>query len=843
MQKHFLIKNGSQGYEPITVPVDMVCSYVKTIETNNQVVTFSTSKSSECSGKRLDAISIKYKDGTGTNKLMKTINFTYGSFGCTNIGGNYASTNNTTKEHRLKLNNVKEIVPGDTLTTNFYYNELALPSINSCAQDYWGYYNGKDNPSTKDIAGYKGHTMLPTPKTFMNAPYSKNLDDIKGADRSCDEKYMQAGVLKKIVYPTRGYTTYEYESNRIAVSDYKQSLEYEEFLKRGYDVNILKTFSYTPSVPAGVTPVSNVPYNFTLKEELPFTLSVRCSGAGRDGQSFNVIIAGGTGQRVIPLTFKSSTDFKVVLQDKLPAGNYQLIIGAPSTGNDYGISCRLQGNYPSNTFFNLYPQKVFFRAVGGLRVKKISNYDNNASLVNYTFYDYNNSGRLLKRIKTIDTWAYKYINIEVDPECPLLPTYSKFDISGYVITQGKSFLPAFYESCNPGIAGYDYVTKYKYDANGKLEKSIASWYLNDIPEQHGKLDYYRKLYNGKLLNQRTYDANGKVMLEVKNDYRTHEQQDDEEKDKWFSTNMQAEEIVKVGGATVVGIPISESEKDFNYRWMVWKYPYILSRVDLIKTTTTEYSTDGKKIVRTKEYKYKNNHNNIQVSQIDENTSLSNQTQRTKITYTADGTNEYSRWMTDRHRLNDVVENKVVLVENGKEQGVSTQRTNYTSRSRNGAGTPPLYYLPRSCSTSIGNAAPEERVKYTYDDSLNVRSIAIDGMETVYLWSYKGQYPIAKIEGLTYAEVENAIAKSTISELLRSQTPNSTTVSSIRTKINNKGGYITTYTYKPLVGMLSETQPNGNVIYYEYDSFGRLKNIKDYNKKIIKTYEYHYSDKK
>lgn len=68
---------------------------------------------------------------------------------------------------------------------------------------------------------------------------------------------------------------------------------------------------------------------------------------------------------------------------------------------------------------------------------------------------------------------------------------------------------------------------------------------------------------------------------------------------------------------------------------------------------------------------------------------------------------------------------------------------------------------------------------------------------------------------------------------------STFITTIRKKVNELGGYITTYTYKPLVGMLSETSPNGNTVYYEYDAFGRLKNVKDINYKTLKSYEYNY----
>lgn len=49
--------------------------------------------------------------------------------------------------------------------------------------------------------------------------------------------------------------------------------------------------------------------------------------------------------------------------------------------------------------------------------------------------------------------------------------------------------------------------------------------------------------------------------------------------------------------------------------------------------------------------------------------------------------------------------------------------------------------------------------------------------------------------------------------------------------------MTTYTYAPLIGVTSQTDLNNKVTYYEYDSFGRLKLIRDINKNIIKTFSY------
>jgi YD repeat-containing protein len=59
------------------------------------------------------------------------------------------------------------------------------------------------------------------------------------------------------------------------------------------------------------------------------------------------------------------------------------------------------------------------------------------------------------------------------------------------------------------------------------------------------------------------------------------------------------------------------------------------------------------------------------------------------------------------------------------------------------------------------------------------------------------------------------------------------------RIHPSDSEITTYTYKPLVGMTSMTDTKGLTTYYEYDGFQRLKSIKDSDGNIVKSYDYHY----
>lgn len=787
--------------------------------------------SDECSGMQLDKIEVQPYEG----KTIKTVMFNYGKFSSSNIGGNYAPNDvSISSPDRLKLESVNDFnsESGSVLTTSFSYNEsIKLPLKRSYAQDYWGYYNGKENKVGNN------YTMIPTPQSFMSSYYVPEIDKytgIGGADRYSDGKFMQAAMLNKVVYPTGGYTTYEYEPNYITTHDFTQT---ERYRKKIYDVNAKVNFSCAPS-PYGPQESGTRRTEFTISEEATCDLLIHSSKDSKLSTYLDIYIYKWNEQRTM---FDVIDQYNEKLQDHnevtsvkkitLPAGKYA--IGMVIQNKDklpFGVTCSLSGWYKSNHDYPL--------AVGGLRVRKITNYDNDDNKLNYTTYDYS-GGVLLDKKETID---YQHLfNGNPKPGNFSIGNISHY-IDVFTITSGHSRLPAFFLSCNPGIVGYTYVTKNKYNANGNLEKSIYTSYRNYEPNTFYGVDIYYNFGNGDVYKQVIRDASNAIVATTTNDYTT-------ETVDYYATNIIAKNKYISSYISGNSIPFYETqerrykdnivskEKATFYAqggtWDILRYPYILSRVEIKSTTTAENCQDGKNIVRTKNYFY--NPNNHQVSQIDENTSLSGQIQRTRITYSADGTDAISKSMKNLHRLNDVMKTEKLLVENGNERSLKTDRTNYTSLYRSGSN----HYLPSSFSTSIGDNTLETRAYYSYDDSLNVRSITIDGMETVYIWSYKGQYPIAKIEGLTYSQVESAVGASTIASLLTESEPTAKEIVDLRTKISGIKGFITTYTYKPLIGITSLTMPNGLKTTYQYDGFGRLIKVLDHNGKVISTNKYNY----
>ena len=809
--------------------MNLTSHYLSEIKTGNQTVSFGTSPNNECSGRRLNTITVKSYDGT----LIKTVSLSYSSFSHCDVGGDYDPS--TAEYGRLKLDSVSETASTETLTTSFSYNPLELPSKRSCAQDYWGYYNGKDNY----VEG-RGHTLIPAPTDFMTSNYSQRLSSVtEGADRFSDGYFMQAAMLNKVVYPTGGYTEYEYEPNTVSTNDFTLT---EKYRKRQYDVSVLARFACSTSPYGMVVDQSEQIKDFTLSQEATLDLSLQCSGGSQlYGQDMRIEIYKLNGQAfgsllTIPATFLSQADETFVQSLTLQAGRYNMVV-IPinnSQGLPFSIRWNLNGWYKETTSNNNYTLPC-----GGLRIKKVSHYDHDGKNINYTTYDYH-GGVLLNRIETIDhTESYNLAPEHYDG----VVANQTHSIDVYTITPGHPRMPTFFASCNPGIVGYSKVTKSRYGADGTLEKSVVTSYRNNCPQNMYGVDYYTCFDNGLTDVQEIRDASDAIVTKTENTYDhslvDHYATNIVTKSKcinrpnYSAPSAVQKEFVEIHDAS--GTVTSRTDINDNNDPCgvvdVLRYPYILSRVELSRTKTTEYCPDGRTIIKTKDYSY--NQTNHQVSRIDEkNNSQPGLIRRTKITYSADGTDNISVSMKNAHRLNDVVENKNYMVVNGQEKCISTQHTAYMN-------VYPHYYVPASYSTSVGSTALETRSRYTYDDSLNVCSIAVDGQETAYLWSYKGQYPIARIEGLAYSQVQAAVGVSTISALLGKAKPTAADLSSIRSAVKNAGGHITTYTYKPLVGITSQTLPNGMMTRYEYDGFGRLLRAVDHNGSVISTNSYNY----
>lgn len=115
---------------------------------------------------------------------------------------------------------------------------------------------------------------------------------------------------------------------------------------------------------------------------------------------------------------------------------------------------------------------------------------------------------------------------------------------------------------------------------------------------------------------------------------------------------------------------------------------------------------------------------------------------------------------------------------------------------------------------------------------------------VYLWSYLGKYPIAEIKNATYQQVISALDGLDLDKISLSSDPETDGIFKKIKELGSKlpNSLVTTYTYKPLIGVSTVTSPIGIKTYYNYDAKGRLQEIyiiENGVKKILEAHEYNY----
>lgn len=172
--------------------------------------------------------------------------------------------------------------------------------------------------------------------------------------------------------------------------------------------------------------------------------------------------------------------------------------------------------------------------------------------------------------------------------------------------------------------------------------------------------------------------------------------------------------------------------------------------------------------------------------------------------------------------------------------IRSRYTNYKAvRFSNAAGKVYWTYLPeRTIEFLKGEITAETNIE-NYDSHLNPVCISSTGQpRTCYVWGYKWTYPVAQIKGASYEEVKAALGGNKFIENIGDATSPSAfmlKLNSLRNLLPN--ALVTTYTYKPLVGVTSVADPAGRMITYHYDGAGRLNAIKDEAGNLLETYEY------
>ena len=122
----------------------------------------------------------------------------------------------------------------------------------------------------------------------------------------------------------------------------------------------------------------------------------------------------------------------------------------------------------------------------------------------------------------------------------------------------------------------------------------------------------------------------------------------------------------------------------------------------------------------------------------------------------------------------------------------------------------------------------------YENGRMVELTPRSGIPTSYVWGYDNKLPVARVDNSGYDPVTTLVDLASLQNMdgdnLRSE------LDGLRSLTN---ALVTTYTYDPLWGMTSQTDPAGMTMFYEYDALGRLYLIKDLNQSILQRVTYYY----
>lgn len=144
------------------------------------------------------------------------------------------------------------------------------------------------------------------------------------------------------------------------------------------------------------------------------------------------------------------------------------------------------------------------------------------------------------------------------------------------------------------------------------------------------------------------------------------------------------------------------------------------------------------------------------------------------------------------------------------------------------------------SEEYSSLYPEKRtVSYRYDSKWNpVEVTTPDNMSVVYLWGYKYSLPIARLKGITYAEVVSRLGTTGLDALCSAGSPNTTALYALKTSFPECE--VTTWLHNPSYGLKEIRKATGFKDFYLYNALGGLSDVQDHNQNPIASYFYQWS---
>ena len=822
--------------------------------------------------KKIDQITIKDKSGAEIDR----INF------------NYTTTNNK----RVFLDKIQF----KDVNQNYqfeYEDKESFPSRLSFSQDHWGYYNGKSNVNL-------------VPKKEASAAF--DASNYNGADKEPSEYHAKLGLLNKITYPTKGYTTFEYESNTY----YGDTKKYPNRIYRNVSAVTADSLQ---------NKTSTSKFRSEIAQNVPFTagVSFQCppdSEIITDKNQAYISVYDDTSKKYVSLmrsdnnyVVSNGSSYTITPNTDILA---RTLYFRTEAGHDYIITLKAVAICTSSSLsYNYLPEGITIVPgniiTGGVRVKRIYDYSLNKSEPVIKRFHYARKNDLNKSTASIGADPYYIDNYRVDRWLvPPGPGEYAVTTSTYYLNMSSSSIVPLYDTGNSNVF-YNYVTiSYGNDnflkggeehefivhrdgADGFIigNYNIRNTPLTNLGWDNGllkRIDYFNKDLKTVKETINFYEEQSAFRKEVIN----YSSRKNFERLASAPVNYQCTEadLTKVtefrtcttnhkhaSGGSLINNLSGGVKKDHDCiapgHHNVTQYlqhpcygevlPKTISNITNIENLSIVsyknisfwhylksvkeiiYDVNGSNpVTTTTSYNYRGNNHVLLYSQVTDNSK--NEVVENRYLYAKDPE------MTNRPLVKELIANEMIgipldtqIYKGGIK--ISEQLTVYDkSPSTSDLLLPKSIYtakFPNSLPEILNVGSLEKKITFDqYDDKGNIIQYSIDGsIPTVIIWGYNKTQPIAKIENAVYSDVSGYVSNL--------QTKSDTgTEADLLTNLNNlrnalPAAMVTTYTYLPLIGISTITDPKGNTTTYSYDEFNRLKTVKDGQGNIVSENQYHY----
>jgi hypothetical protein len=784
--------------------------------------------------KKLDAISI-FND---EEDIVKSYSFDYLQIDCDLTFNNpdFPSLSDETIYKRLFLSSLQEVTSNINQPNPYifeYYSPEELPPRLSYAQDFWGYFNGKNNSDLipDDLSYFEENWYNSIDVSFEElSPVFQNV----GGDKTPDSQYGIKGLLKSVIYPTGGAINIEYEANNIYTLEHQPAEPETINLTVDTDENTWSdedTYTTNP-----------IPY---IQYYVPIDCSVGTTACWDPNnptpwKKMSISISDLTDNVNAPVfTYNSTTcQYYPVMESELPlqitpnSDNSYYVIYLEDHVYEFKIGivkpC-LTGNF-STSLYTENGQEVYInKEVGGLRVKKIKRNDSYGAENIRSFYygawgDLNSSSGILEPIKPAISYysersyywsAENYF--ERDETTISLSSSSLFSISNF---QGNHIN---YETVIEGLGNNfeNGAIVHKYKIEQDEYPNIFSDPVLGTPNTNLSFE------NGKEIETITYRNDNGTFLKTNKtlNYYTN--------DNSLQNTIQGFSTSASFNYTSIGFMKSNlCTYNINTQWhYLYKsddYIYDKNGLNPILTSTNYFydnenhlqltrkqTTDSKGNILKDYYYYPGDYDNI------ENFS------------TLIGKNIISKPVKTFSTNNNKITDGNIYKYN--DNGSLIEENKYENSS--------LLAKPAH-DPSVVTSIPDyfhRKAEITYHPVTKkpIEYLSVDNYPVTYLWGYNNTQVVAKIENEIFDVVEPLL--DCTYEELQDKTDSELMIIFENLRAVLTDAMISSYTYAPLVGIKTETYPSGKTIFYDYDDFNRLETIKDQDGNIIKHIDYHYKD--